>query len=120
MKTSNKILLGIATFLPTILAILSVIALVFFVSAMENAGLYGADDSFALWMPMVWIIVATLVLISLITYIYYFVDVIRKKNISDNERLIWVLTFLFANGIGQMVYYFMRVLPEESVVSSEI
>jgi len=52
--------------------------------------------------------------------IFYIIHAINNKAIDSNERIIWILIFIFAGMIGFPVYWFMRIwqTKEPSIVQS--
>jgi membrane protein DedA with SNARE-associated domain len=56
-------------------------------------------------------IMITGILMAVITFaalIIFIIHVINNKSLPDNERIIWVLVFIFAGMIGIPIYWFMR------------
>jgi len=114
MSKLNKWIIGFFTFFP-ILAIIPFFYSMFgFIMKMENiensgvepgvSDVFGSMSGFFIWIFL-------MVIVSTATFIYYLIHAIRNKAIEDNERIIWILVFLFASGIGQIVYFFMRIVP---------
>lgn len=48
--------------------------------------------------------------ITLAALILFIIHVIHNKSLPDNERIVWVLVFVFAGMIGFPIYWFMRAI----------
>lgn len=116
MSNSSKIILGIITLLPFIfMGAYLVWFMSFFVQMSNNAGMHDPDA-----MPrqvfgnMIWmfLFLGMAMLISIGLMIYYVVHAVNNKKIDSNERLVWILVFIFANMIGYPIYWYMRIWKE--------
>ncbi|MBT8264118.1 MAG: hypothetical protein HKN52_00190 [Eudoraea sp.] len=60
-----------------------------------------------------------MVLISLGSLVYYIVHAANNPNLRENNMLlIWILLFVFANGIGQLIYWIIEIVnkrPKEQI-----
>lgn len=66
------------------------------------------------------VIILLVVLISLGSLIFYIVHAAQNPNLRGNNMLlVWILLFIFANGIGQLIYWIIEILnkPKEEVVT---
>ena len=115
MSTSAKIVLGVLSFLPFIFLLGYFVWFIgLFVSMIGTTGLGDANPG---EMPgyffsnMIWMIiwVALMGIFSLGLLIYYIVHVVNNKAIDSNERLVWILVFIFANMMGFPIYWYMRI-----------
>jgi Phospholipase_D-nuclease N-terminal len=50
--------------------------------------------------------------------VYYIVHVIRNTAIRETERIIWILLFIFLSTLSFIIYFFMRIVPEETVAGT--
>lgn len=51
------------------------------------------------------------VLVSFGSLIYYIVHAAYNPNLKQNNLLlVWILLFIFANGLGQLIYWIMEVV----------
>lgn len=66
-------------------------------------------------MPL-FITIGILSLASIGLLIFYIIHVVNNKVISGNERIIWILLFVFAGMIAFPVYFFMRVWKDDPAV----
>ena len=56
-----------------------------------------------------------MVLISLGSLVYYIVHAANNPNLRENNMLlIWILLFVFANGIGQLIYWIIEIVNKRS------
>ncbi len=50
-------------------------------------------------------------LVSLGSLVYYIVHAANNPNLRENNMLlIWILLFVFANGIGQLIYWIIEII----------
>lgn len=54
-------------------------------------------------------------ILSLGVLIFYLVHAGTNKNISTTMKVIWVLLLLFFGSIVEVVYFFMEIVPENSM-----
>lgn len=65
------------------------------------------------------IMVLLMVLFSIASLIFYIVHAVKNPNLQHNNLLlVWILIFVFANGIGQLIYWFVEILGKKNHVSS--
>ena len=119
LTKNQKILLGIAHFLPIIGLISYIVFLFSFVfGTIANIEHHGnaAPPPTEFFSGFVWVFVILILTIFLSIGLKIF-DIIHlvKNNKGDtgNKILLWVLLFVFAGMIAEIVYYFMEILPEK-------
>jgi uncharacterized membrane protein YjgN (DUF898 family) len=120
MSSSSKIFLGVLTLLPFVLIIIYFVA---FLSSFMNiiqASHQGnqqapfPEDFFKHFIGLI-VLVMVAGLLSLGLLIYYIIHAINNNAIDSNERLVWILIFVFAGMIGFPVYWFMRIWQTKPV-----
>lgn len=118
MTRSKKIWLGIFTFLPVLGMIVYIIffALYFFSFTTmidHNAG-SGGEPNPAMMIGsfgIMFIAIMLSVISGLVMMIYYIIHANSNPNFDSNQKLIWILILVLANGIGNVIYYFVEILP---------
>jgi hypothetical protein len=51
------------------------------------------------------------VMISLGSLIFYIVHAVQNPNLQENNLLlVWILLFIFASGIGQLIYWIIEIV----------
>lgn len=115
MKKRNKIILLILTLLP----IFIIPILVFWVIAggIQMSSMADPEKATPFFVTGIILMGILVVLASLGTWIYFLVHALKNQRIDSNERLIWVLLFIFVAFISQIIYFFMHIwdLPEPEV-----
>lgn len=54
------------------------------------------------------------VLLSLASLIFYIVHAAQNPNLKQNNLLVvWILLFVFANGLGQLIYWIIEILNKK-------
>lgn len=49
--------------------------------------------------------------LSIGSLVFYIVHAVRNPNLQQNNLLlVWILLFVFANGIGQLIYWIIEIL----------
>ncbi len=105
MNKTNKILLGIFSFIPLVLA---VVMIVFAINIFLDQNNFSSTYTLSDFMPIVITgVLASACNIGLL--IYYIIDITRQRNMADGEKIMWILLFLFTPVIAYPVYFFIRV-----------
>lgn len=59
------------------------------------------------------------ILISLGSLIFYIVHAVQNPNLRGNNLLlVWILLFIFANGIGQFIYWLVEIIGKRNTPAS--
>ena len=54
------------------------------------------------------------IVISLGSLVFYIVHATKNPNLKENNLLlVWILLFIFANGIGQLIYWIVEILSKK-------
>ena len=108
MSKNNKILLGILTFLPVLGLFLSI---AFMISAFKTIAIEGAPDAVMLSgsLQSAVMIIAFFAILSLGLLIYYIIHAINNKALSSDERVVWILLFVFISQIAVIIYWIMKI-----------
>jgi hypothetical protein len=64
------------------------------------------------------ITVVLLGLLSLAVMVYFIVHAINNQFLSSNERLVWILVFIFVGMVTFPVYWYMRVWKDPVAVNT--
>ena len=65
------------------------------------------------------VIVFVVVLISLASLVFYIVHAANNPDLRENNLLlIWILLFIFASGIGQLIYWIVEILNKQEITPS--
>jgi len=64
---------------------------------------------------LLWVIALTLYALALI--IFYLVHAGTNKETSTGIKILWIILLLAFNGLAEVVYYFLEILPEKSLTS---
>jgi hypothetical protein len=122
MTRSKKVFIGILAFLPLVAA---AIFLVYFFTTffpdiirMEHEhGDIPPEFFFGNMMGFIASIII-LVFVQLGLMIYFIVHAINNKRVKNEERIIWVLLFIFVHSIAFPIYWGIRIWPEEKPESN--
>jgi hypothetical protein len=115
LSTTQKVVLGIFTILPLVLLpfiFFQVFHTIFF-SLNEHIDLESVDSEsqkeFFFMMIQIMIPAMILSLLSLGLLIFYLIHAAKNNSLNTNERLIWILIFVFAGIIGFPIYWYMQI-----------
>lgn len=75
------------------------------------------DDPFAMLggITAFFIFIIFVILISLGSLIFYIVHAVQNPNLRGNNLLlVWILLFIFANGIGQFIYWLVEIIGKRN------
>jgi len=108
---TQKVILGIFTFLPFVLfpfIFLEIFHFVIEIVAASERGEPEASDVllsvFSFIVPIIF-----LSLLSLALLIFYIVHVVSNKKLENTEQLVWVLLFIFFGIIAFPIYWIIRI-----------
>ena len=60
------------------------------------------------------VIILLMILISLGSLVFYIVHAANNPNLRENNLLlVWILLFIFASGIGQLIYWIVEILSKQ-------
>jgi hypothetical protein len=117
MSKSKKTWLGILSFLPIIFGIVILIYMFTgFLPTMLRMEHEGAQENPLIVLSTIaplLIIVIIAVILHLALLIYFIIHVINNTRVKHEERIIWILVFLFASSIGFPIYWGIRIWPDE-------
>ncbi len=115
MNRSSKILTGILSFLPIILGVV-IIFQVF--SLFPNFFQWDEHepDPYTVFSTM-WPVFMTGIIAAIVglgALIFFIVHMLNNKRVETNERIIWILVFIFTGSIGFPIYWYMRIWKTEN------
>ena len=125
MSRSKKIFIGILAFLPIISSAVLIIYMFlnFLPNVMRLEHEYSGEippEAFFVHMTGFILSAVVLGLLHLALMIYFIIHAINNKAVKTEERIIWVLLFIFVNTIAFPIYWSMRIWPEEKPESNFI
>ena len=122
----NKFWQGFFALAPLLGAVIIVSAYLFFLfSVLGNLHTFKASDnlpsSFLGSLGLILGVILLWMLVSFGSLIFYIIHAAKNPNLSTNNLLlVWILVFIFTNGIGQLIYWILEILnkkePQETSV----
>ncbi len=116
MNNSNKLLLGILTFLPIIL--ISIYFYRFFSMLLyhlpelqNNSHEVPINFIRSVFGAFIFLILAVIIKLGLM--IYYIIHASDNINNDNTKKIIWILILVFIGTIGNIIYYFIEILPSD-------
>ena len=111
MERSNRIWLGIFTFLPLVLLIGYLIQ---FAVLVREVILYGNDIATLGDISLALLLMLGIGVVSFGLFVFYILHVIYSK-VDNNEKLLWIILFFVGNIFAFPVYFYMKVwkAPQE-------
>lgn len=122
MTRSKKVLIGILAFLPLLAT--AIFAVYFFttffpeIMRMEHEHGDVPPEFFFGNMINFFATVIVLVFVQLGLMIYFIIHTINNKQVKNEERIIWILLFIFVSTIAYPIYWGIRIWPEEKPESN--
>lgn len=112
MQKTNKGLYGFLAFGPLAIIVISIVGLVAMVAQLEGRrGSRGDDAEVMLFIFFGLMIVAAI--LSFVSLIMYIIHIARSPYLNDGARIGWIIGMVFANGITQLIYFFLYVVKED-------
>ena len=122
MTSTNKTLLGIASFLPFVAGMgFGVWYLMHIMQFMQQMiAVNGQPDPnvmaahiFGMYGQMMVFFIPLLVL-HLALMILFIMQAVKNRRISETERVVWILAFILTGSIAFPVYFFMRIYGRQN------
>lgn len=119
LSKSQKIGIGIITFMPIFCFIGYIIT--FFSLFIETfSGIANgtpnpeAPTDFFSGFAYAFVFIFLMIIFGLASLIIHIIHITKNQKLKQqtNGQLVWILVVIFANGIGGIIYYFMKILPE--------
>lgn len=122
MTRSKKVFIGILAFLPLLTSALFLIYffIAFFPDMLRMEHQHGDIPPEFFFGNMIGFIISIVVLIfvQLGLMIYFIIHAINNQRVKNEERIIWVLLFIFASTIAYPIYWGIRIWPNEKPESN--
>jgi uncharacterized membrane protein len=114
MSRSSKLFLGLLSFLPIILGATIAFRVISMIPSFIEWDHYEPDpyEVFGVLQP-IFIIGIIAALLSIFLLIFFIMHLVRNKKVDSTERIIWILVFLLAGGIGYPIYWYMRIWKDD-------
>lgn len=125
LSKNQKLLVGILHFLP-ILGIIGYIVYLFSfifgtISSIEHNPNQPPPPEFFAGFIGIFIILIITILISIGIKIFDIIHLVKNnRNDTGNKVLLWILLFVFAGTIAEIVYFFLEILPEKKQQQTEL
>jgi TM2 domain-containing membrane protein YozV len=113
MSKNIKLLVGLLTLLPLIGFGFYIWTFIKIFMSIASAG---APDAVAIgsdFMPIITTLLLT-VLMSIGLLVFYIVHAVKNKSLTSDERLMWILLFVFISTIAFMIYWALKIWNEEA------
>ncbi|MDI1254675.1 MAG: hypothetical protein PSV16_01125 [Flavobacterium sp.] len=117
LTKNQKVLIGFLHFLPILgMALYFIVFFSIFFSAIGNAGNHEPNPVvFFQGFAAAFIIIILTIFATIGIKIFDIMHVVKSnKNDTGNKVLMWVLLFVFAGTISEIIYYFMEILPNKT------
>lgn len=124
MSKSKKIIIGIFSILPLLLFVVYLVSMIgFFIHVFRDVSINGERPEDLLYptfanMAGMILTMVLLGLLSLGVLVYFIVHTINNPLLKSDERLVWILVFIFVGMVGFPIYWYMRIwrVPEVNSV----
>jgi hypothetical protein len=125
MTQGKKIWLGILSFLPIIFTVILLVYVftTFIPEMIRLDGLEHDDEQaisfFSNFLPFIILaILSSLLMLGL--KIYFIFHAVSNEQVRKEERIVWILLFIFMGAVAFPIYWIIRILKEPKPVSNFI
>jgi hypothetical protein len=118
MTKTKKILLGIFTFLPVLFVMAYVfIFFKFFFSSMSSPQFdpYFNEEYFFGNLVLLILLIFAAIILGVGMMIYYIIHANKNPKFDSNQKLLWILILVLTSFIGNIIYYFVEIIPEKQI-----
>ena len=111
MSKNTKIVVGILTLLPLIGIFLYIGLAVSFIYKGDGF----APDGAGLSQNIIWMVamLGLTILLGFGLLIFYIVHAVNNKKLDSNERIMWILLFVFVSTIAFMIYWVLKIWQDK-------
>ena len=64
------------------------------------------------WIAVVFPLHFLTIILIWVLMIFYIIHVVKNQRLSKDQRVLWILLFVFVNIIAMLIYYFMYIWKE--------
>lgn len=122
MNKSKKIFIGFLSFLPLLVTIGFFIYFLSFISTIPFQDLNQNNEEPPAWLlTHIFSFVAMAILLAFVhlgLLIYFIIHAINNPRVKNDERIIWILVFIFVSTVGFPIYWGIRIWPDEKPESN--
>jgi hypothetical protein len=124
MSKNKKILIGIFSILPLLLFAVYMVSMVsFFIYFFRETAVHGKEPDALFYsgfsdMAGMILTMVLLGLLSLGVLVYFLVHAINNQFLKSDERLVWILVFIFVGMVGFPIYWYLRVWKTPEVLNT--
>ena len=120
MTKNKKVLLGILSFLPFIFFIVYMSTFLSFMFEMvrhEEFSDGGSEFPAAFTSNIIGIVVSAIImgLLSLGVLVFFIIHAINNPIVKSDERIIWILLFIFLGMVVFPIYWYMKIWKQPTV-----
>ena len=124
MSKNKKILIGIFSILPLLLFVVYLVSMVsFLIHFFSETAIHGKEpeDFFYGGFANIAGMIVTMVLLGLLSLavmVYFLVHAINNQLLKGDERLVWILVFIFVGMVSFPIYWYMRIWRTPEVLNT--
>lgn len=118
MSFRTKVILGILTFLPILFVLAYVfVFFMFFIGSMSSPQFepFANDDYFISNFILLFILLLCAIICGFGLMVYYIIHANKNPHFDSNQKLIWILILVFTSFIGNIIYYFVEIIPGKQI-----
>ena len=111
MSKNTKIVVGILTLLPLIGIFFYIGLIISFIGQGDGF----APDGAGLSKNIIWMVLmlGLSILLGFGLLIFYIVHAVNNKKLDSNERIMWILLFVFVSTIAFMIYWVLKIWQDK-------
>lgn len=120
MSNSKKIIIGFLTVLPLAFFLVYIMSIFSFVRNAQQieaaGGMNNPEEVMGMLGPM-FMYMGIAILISLGLLVFYIVDIVKNPKFEGpgNNKLVWILIVLFTGMLGELIYFFVEIMPRKEL-----
>jgi hypothetical protein len=114
MSKNYKFWTALLAFVPFVIMIVYITYLFSFIFYVMRHNMQGTDTGDMRDFIGLFILAMIMAVTGMAGFIFFLIHAINNKAIDSNERLVWILVFIFASVFSFPIYWYMRIFKTTS------
>lgn len=115
LNKTSKIILGILTFLPLILALSTIGFFFYHIFVIWFSHNPGMDMLFPWFLDYILPYLFLVILLCIGLFVFYLIHIIQNQYIDNEKRILWITVLVLAYGMAIPIYWFIHIWQDHPI-----